>query len=131
MAKDNNPKEAAMSTTTTFDLDRFARAAEERDASTQLSMYGPEATVTIADRISQPGSPRVLRTHEEIAAWLQDMYGRDMTHAVQHKVRDDTGAAYTQACRYPDGTHVLCATVIRLAGGTIADQTVVQVWDEV
>ena len=131
MAKDNNPKEAAMSTTTTtFDLDRFARAAEERDASTQLSMYGPEATVTIADRISQPGSPRVLRAHEEIAAWLQDMYGRDMTHAVQHKVRDDTGAAYTQACRYPDGTHVLCATVIRLAGGTIANQTVVQVWDE-
>ena len=30
-----------MSTITTFDLDRFARAAEERDAATQLSMYGP------------------------------------------------------------------------------------------
>ena len=43
-----------MSTTTTFDLDRFARAAEERDAATQLSMYGPQATVTIADKISQP-----------------------------------------------------------------------------
>ena len=28
-------------TTATFDLDRFARAAEERDAATQLSMYGP------------------------------------------------------------------------------------------
>jgi hypothetical protein len=26
------------STSTTFDLDRFARAAEERDAATQLSM---------------------------------------------------------------------------------------------
>jgi len=118
------------STTTTFDLDRFARAAEERDASTQLSMYGPGATVTIADRISQPGSPRVLRTHEEIRAWLEDTYGRDMTHAVQHRVADATGAAYTQACRYPDGTNVLCATVIALDGGLISQQTVVQAWDE-
>jgi len=119
-----------MSTTTTFDLTRFARAAEERDAATQLSMYGPAATVTIVDRISQPGSPRVLRTREEIRAWLEDMYGRDMTHAVRHRVLDATGAAYTVACRYPDQTNVLCATVITLQDGQIADQTVIQVWDE-
>ncbi len=119
-----------MSTTTTFDLDRFARAAEERDASTQLSMYSPDATVTIVDKVSQPGSPRVLRTHEEIETWLSDTYGRDMTHSVNHAVKDDTGAAYTQSCSYPDGTNVLCATVIELDGGQIASQTVVQVWDE-
>jgi hypothetical protein len=123
-------KEDAMSTVTTFDLDRFARAAEERDASTQLSMYGPDAIVTIADRNSQPRSPRVLRTRGEIKAWLDDIYGRDMTHSVQHRVGDDAGAAFTQACRYPDGTNVLCATVIRLDGGQISGQTVVQVWDE-
>jgi hypothetical protein len=119
-----------MSTTTTFDLDRFARAAEERDASTQVSMYAPDATVTITDKISQPGSPRLLRTREEIRAWLEDIYARDMTHAVQHKVKDDTGAAFTEACRYPDGTNVLCATVIELDAGTISRQTVIQVWDE-
>jgi hypothetical protein len=119
-----------MSTITTFDLDRFTRAAEERDAATQLSMYGPNATVTIVDKITQPGSPRVLRTREEIKSWLQDMYGRDMTHSVKHRVSDDSGAAYTQACRYPDGTNVLCATVIALDGGQISDQTAVQVWDE-
>ena len=119
-----------MSTITTFDLDRFARAAQERDASTQLSMYGPEATVTIADKVSQPGTPRVLTTREEIGAWLQETYGRDMTHAVGHRVQDESGAAYTQACRYPDGTNVLCATVIELDAGLISRQTVVQVWDE-
>jgi hypothetical protein len=123
-------KEDAMSTITTFDLDRFARAAEERDAATQLSMYGPQATVTIADKISQPGHPRVLRTREEIKSWLEDTYGRDMTHTVRHRVEDETGAAYTQACRYPDGTNVLCATVIALEAGQICEQTVVQVWDE-
>lgn len=120
-----------MSTTTsTFDLDRFVRAAQERDAATQLSMYGPEATVTIVDKISQPGSPRLLRTHEEIKSWLEDMYDRDMTHSVKHSVRDETGAAYTQACRYPDGTNVLCSTVLELDHGVISGQTVVQVWDE-
>jgi hypothetical protein len=121
-----------MSTTTreAFDLDRFTRAAEDRDAATQLSMYGPDATVTITDKISQPGAPRVLSTREEIQAWLEDMYARDMTHKVQHTVNDATGAAYTQSCRYPDGTNVLCATVIRLEDGQIADQSVVQVWDE-
>jgi len=119
-----------MGTITTFDLDRFTRAAEERDAATQLSMYGPDAVVTIADKISQPGSPRVLRAHEDIKSWLEDMYGRDMTHTVKHRVEDETGAAYTQACLYPDGTNVLCATVIELDGGVIATQTVVQVWDE-
>ena len=119
-----------MNTTTAFDLDRFARAAEERDAATQLSMYGPQAVVTIADKISQPGSPRVLRSREEIKSWLEDMYGRDMIHSVKHRVEDETGAAYTQACRYPDGTNVLCATVLELDGGVISGQTVIQVWDE-
>jgi hypothetical protein len=121
-----------MSTTTTsrFDLERFARAAEERDAATQLSMYGADAVVTVVDKLTQPGSPRILRGREEIRAWLEDMYGRDMTHAVQHTVNDATGAAYTQACRYPDGTNVLCATVIELAGDAIVRQTAVQVWDE-
>jgi hypothetical protein len=119
-----------MSTITTFDIQRFARAAEERDAATQLSMYGPNASVTIVDKLAQPGAPRVLRTREEIESWLEDMFGRDMTHAVQHKVVDEAGAAYTVACRYPDGTNVLCATVIELEGGQITDQTVVQVWDE-
>jgi hypothetical protein len=119
-----------MSTTTAFDLTRFTRAAEDRDAATQLAMYAREATVTIVDKISQPGSPRALRSHAEIKDWLEDMYARDMTHSVKHKVLDDTGAAYLQACRYPDGSNVLCVTVIELDGGQISDQTVVQVWDE-
>jgi len=119
-----------VSTTTTFDLARFARAAEERDAAMQLSMYSPGATVTIVDKISQPGSPRVLRTHAEIKDWLEDICGRDMTHKVTHRVDGEDGAAFTLACRYPDGTQVLCATVIELEDGQVSGQTVVQVWDE-
>ena len=117
-------------TTTKFDLERFARATEERDASTQLSMYAPDATVTIADHISQPGSPRVLHGREQIKGWIEDVTRRDMTHAVQHSVSDDRGAAFTVACRYADGTNVLCATVVELRDGAIGSQTIVQAWDE-
>ena len=53
-----------------------------------------------------------------------------MTHSVELRVADETGGAYTLACRYPDGTNVLCATVFALDAGQISDQTVVQVWDE-
>ena len=119
-----------MGTITTFDLDRFTRAAEARDAATQLSMYGPDAVVTISNKISQPAAPRVLRTREEIQAWLEDTYARDMTHTIKHRVQDETGAAYTQTCRYSDGTNVICATVIELDGGVISGQTVLEVWDE-
>jgi ketosteroid isomerase-like protein len=119
-----------MGTITAFDLDRFAEAAEARDAATQLSMYGPDAVVTINNKISQPGSPRLLRTREEIQAWLEDVYGREMTHEVKHRVVGENGAAFTQACRYPDGTNVLCATVIELEAGAISRQTVLEVWDE-
>ncbi|MFL5863370.1 MAG: nuclear transport factor 2 family protein [Solirubrobacteraceae bacterium] len=114
----------------TFDLARFCSAAEGRDAETQLSMYAPDAVVTIADRINQPGSPQVLHGHDEIAAWLTDTCGREMTHAVQHRVADATGAAFSEVCRYPDGTNVLCATVLQLSAGQITGQTVVQAWDE-
>lgn len=117
-------------TTTSFELERFKRATQERDASTQLSMYTQDATVTVADPISQPSSPRVLQGRAEIKAWIDEVTGRDMTHAVQHAVEDDSGAAFTVSCRYPDGTRVLCSTVLELEGGAIARQTVVQVWDE-
>lgn len=119
-----------MSTSTRFDLDTFKRAIEERDGSTQLAMYADDAEVTLADRVAQPGSPRVLHAKGEIQAWIEDMCGRDMTHRVQHTVRDESGAAFSEACRYPDGTNVLCATVLETADGLITRQIGVSAWDE-
>jgi hypothetical protein len=119
-----------MSTTTTFDLDAFARAIEERDASTQLAMYAPDAEISLADRLTQPGSPRILRGSGEIRGWIEDVCARDMTHRVGHRVSDERGAAFTEACRYPDGTNVLCATVLELQDGRIVRQVGVQAWDE-
>ena len=117
-------------TTTQFDLAAFTRAIEERDAPTQLSMYADDAEVILADRITQPGSPRVLHSRGEIATWIEEVCARDMVHDVRTTVADAAGAAYVVACRYADGTNVLCAAVLELRDGLIAKLTGVQAWDE-
>ncbi len=121
-----------MSTTATnsFDVARFARATEERDASTQLSMYADDASITIIDQSSQPSSPRTVAGRDRIKAWIEDVTGRDMTHRVGHAISEENGVAYIVNCRYPSGAQVVCATVLELDGDAIARQTVVQVWDE-
>lgn len=117
-------------TSISFDLDRLSTAIVQRDAATQGAMYAPGATVTIADRITQPSQARVLHGQTEITAWIEDVCSREMSHAVGPAVRDEHGAAFIESCGYPDGTAVLCATVLELEGGLIARQTVVQAWDE-
>jgi hypothetical protein len=119
-----------MSTTTGFDLGTFKQAVEERDASTQLAMYAEEAEVTLVDKNSQPSSPRRLRGRDEVRTWIEDVCGRDMTHSVELSVEDSGGAAFTESCRYPDGTAVTCATLLAIDDGSIARQVVVQAWDE-
>jgi hypothetical protein len=121
---------STQSSATQFDMARFCDAVEKAEAATQVAMYADDAVVTIADRINQPGTPRVLRGRDEVAEWLTDVCGRDMSHHVEHSVADTRGAAFSEACRYPDGTNVLCATVMELRDGQIARQTVVQAWDE-
>ena len=117
-------------TTPTFDFDEFKRAVEERDSTAQLALYAPDAEVTLIDRINTPSSPRMLRGHDEIRPWIEDICERDMTHHVDMQVRGEGGAALTEACRYPDGTIVLCAAVLELRDGQIARQVGVQAWDE-
>ena len=117
-------------TSTTFDLTALKRAIEERDAAGQLALYAPDAEVRLVDRITTPGRPRVLRGRDEIATWIEDVCSRDMTHRVEQEVAGESRAAFAEACRYPDGTNVLCMTVLELAGGRIVRQLAIQAWDE-
>jgi hypothetical protein len=72
----------------------------------------------------------VLCGREEIRDWIEDICARDMTHAVLTPVLGEDAVAFTERCRYPDGTNVLCATVAELSGGRIVRQVAVQAWDE-
>ena len=86
--------------------------------------------VTPVDRTNTPASPRVLHGREEIRQWIEDVCGREMNHRIETPVVGADRVAFTEACRYPDGTNVLCATVLELDEERIARQVAVQAWDE-
>jgi ketosteroid isomerase-like protein len=114
----------------TFDTAALRRGIEERDTGTLLGLYADDAEMRITDRNDQPSAPKVIHGRDAIGAYLADVCGRDMTHTVERLVVADDGAAFVQACRYPDGTRVLCSALLDLRDGQIVRQTCVQVWDE-
>ena len=81
------------------------------------------------DRDNTPTAPAAYRGLGAIGGYNRDICGRNMEHSVEDLVSTDDGLGYTQRCRYPDGTRVVCVTVARLLHGKITRQTVVQVWD--
>jgi hypothetical protein len=115
---------------TTFDLAALKRAIEQRDAAAQIALYAPDAEVRLVDRITTPGRPRVLHGRAEIAEWIEDVCSREMTHRVQQEVATGERAAFAEACLYPDGTNVLCMTVLEVRDGLISSQVAIQAWDE-
>jgi hypothetical protein len=122
-----------MSTTTnsntTVDTGALARAIESRDAEGLTSWYAEDATLTVLDRDHTPSSPQVFHGRAEIGDYYRDICGRNIEHEVRDALSTESGLAYTQHCRYPDGGRVLCSTVATVEHGRITGQTAVQVWD--
>ncbi|MEU0335285.1 nuclear transport factor 2 family protein [Streptomyces sp. NPDC006193] len=113
-----------------FDTEALRRAIEGDTGDTLLSMYTDDAEIRIVDRDSQPSHPTVLHGRARIAELLDDIYSRDMTHRMEQCVVQGDHAAYSESCEYPDGTRVLAESMVTLRDGKIADQLVVQAWDE-
>jgi ketosteroid isomerase-like protein len=114
---------------TAFDTEALRRGIEERDAATLRGLYAPDAEMTVVDRNAPPSHPRVLNGRTAIGEYLDDTCGRDMTHRLERVVVSGDTAAFTQACRYPDGTRVLCLAMLDLRDGLIVQQTAMQEWD--
>lgn len=115
---------------TAFDVEALRHGIEDRAADALLDLYDEDAELRFVDRTSPPGNPHVLHGKQEIAAYLTDVYGRDMTHHLDRIVVQGDTAAYLESCRYADGTRVLCSSVLDLADGRIQRQIGVQAWDE-
>ncbi|WP_037605001.1 nuclear transport factor 2 family protein [Streptacidiphilus rugosus] len=123
---------STLQTTPAFDTEALRRGIEERDAAALRALYADDAEVTLVDRRDQPSRPLELRGAAAITAYLDEISGRDMEHRLERVVVDASGehAAYLEACRYPDSTRVLCASVLDLRDGRIVRQTGIQAWDE-
>ncbi|MGW7257292.1 nuclear transport factor 2 family protein [Streptomyces sp. NPDC054834] len=116
-------------TGSTFDTTTLRRGIEG-GKNTLLSLYTDDAEVRIIDRNSQPSHPKVLHGRGEIAEMLDDVYSRDMTHKLDGCVVQGERAAFTESCEYADGVRVLAESMITLRDGKIAEQIMIQAWDE-
>jgi SnoaL-like domain len=112
-----------------FSLPALSRAIETRDAKAMQRFYGENAHLRVIDRDHPPSRPLEVVGHGAIRAYFDDVCGHTMIHKVENGCVNSDRLAFTQACAYPDGTRVFCATVAELKDGKIASQTIVQAWD--
>ena len=106
------------------------KAIEGRDGRMLASFYADDAMVRIIDRNNPPSRPREIRGKSAITKLWDDICSRAMTHEVNFSVAEGDRLAFSQACRYPDRAKVFCLAMVELKGGKIAQQIVVQAWDE-
>ncbi|MES5820355.1 nuclear transport factor 2 family protein [Streptomyces sp. RG80] len=115
---------------TAFNTETLRRSIEGNTAANLLSLYADDAELRVVDHNTQPSSPRVLHGRDEIGALLEDVYSRDMTHKLERCVVDGDNAAFSESCLYSDGVRVLSESMITLRDGKIAEQVMIQAWDE-
>ncbi len=120
----------AMQSAGAIDIETLRAAAEERNAEAMLELYADDAEYVRVDRNSSPSSPMKLRGKGEIAEYLRDVFGREMTHRIENEVVGEDRVAFNWACQYPDGTKVLAAETCEVRDGKIVRQVSVQAWDE-
>jgi hypothetical protein len=113
-----------------FDTETLRRGIEGNTGNTLLSLYTDDAEIRIVDRNNQPSHPTVLHGRGQIAELLDDVYSRDMTHKLDRCVVQGDQVAYSESCEYGDGTRVLAESMVTLRDGKIADQLIIQAWDE-
>jgi len=119
-----------MTTTgSTFDLAALGRTLETGDVEGRLAYYADDAVIEIVDRDHPPSTPLRISGSDAIRAFVEDVLGRDMTHAVRHALTDGDSASLWIDCQYPDGTRVRCAGVLELSDGKILREDIVQEWD--
>jgi ketosteroid isomerase-like protein len=121
---------AEQQATDTFDFEDLRRAQEQRDLDAMLDFYAEDAEIRIVNRNTPPSSPYMLRGKEEIAEYLRDVFGRDMSHSIENEVVGKDRFAFNVACEYPDGTRVLASENVEVRDGKIVSQVEVVAWDE-
>lgn len=117
-------------TTKAVDGAAIKQAIEGRDGRMLAGFYADDAVVRVIDKNNPPSRPREVHGRAAIATFWDDICSRAMTHKIENTIANGNSLSFTQACAYPDGTKVFCAAIVSLKNGRIAEQTLVQAWDE-
>lgn len=117
-------------TASTVDLATIRGALEGNDPQKISGLYADDATIQIVDRDHPPGHPLEIRGIDAITSFYREISLRPITHVVDRGVESRDRIAYAQRCLYPNGSIVLCMTMLELDNGRIGRQLCVQAWDE-
>ena len=115
--------------TSTIDVAAMRRAFADRDAAAVLAFYADDATVELVDAQHTPSHPQRIEGREALRAHFEDVFSRDMTHAVDIAVASEDALGYSLRCTYADGMKVVCVANAELRDGRIAREVGVQAWD--
>ncbi|MGW0765691.1 nuclear transport factor 2 family protein [Streptomyces sp. NPDC002676] len=113
-----------------FTTETLRRAIEGTTGNSLLALYADDAEIRIIDHNSQPSHPKIVHGRSEIAELLDDIYRRDMTHKLDQCIIQGDRAAFSESCQYGDGNRVLAESMVTLRNGKIAEQILIQAWDE-
>ncbi|MBE8475117.1 nuclear transport factor 2 family protein [Streptomyces justiciae] len=114
-----------------FSTETLRQGIEGDKAANLLSLYADDAEIRIVDRNTQPSNPRVLHGRSEIGEMLEDVYSRDIkAHKLEKCIMQGDQVAYTESCEYSDGVRVFAESMVTLRDGKIAEQIMLQAWDE-
>src|SRR5213082_19202 len=100
----------------TIDFTRLRHALEGNDADLLTSFYAEDAEIHTVDKNNPPSKPSVIRGRDAIHNYFVDVCGRRLSHDITDEVLGKDRIAFTELCGYPDGTNVLCATILTLNG---------------
>jgi quercetin dioxygenase-like cupin family protein len=113
----------------TLNLDALRQGIEGRNINAMLSLYADDAEISVVDQRHTPSHPQILHGRDQIGTFLSDIFGRDITHHIDHIVAGNGSVSFMERCEYPDGSRVLASTVLDIDGGRIVRQEEVQAWD--
>jgi ketosteroid isomerase-like protein len=83
-----------------LDFEAFRHAIEQSNAESLTIFYADDAELLTVNRRTPPSSPEVLRGKEQIAEFLADVCGRDMTHRVENEVVGRDRIAFNEASEH-------------------------------
>ena len=116
-------------TTTSFDLDAYARGLEAWDTDTLLDLYQDDIVLTQIDRDHPPSSPRTSHGKEILRGMFDYGAAAGVKARVKSLVSGRDRAAATITCTFPDGRAVVANVVFDVNDGRIVGQHEVAVAD--
>jgi len=107
------------------------RAYEERDVELALGLYSAHAEIRIVGHASPPDSPRVVRGTSQLAEYLRQLYGQEMSHhvgaALQDVIEGEGRISFNVTRENGQGSKLLAAQSYEVHRGEIVYQTNVEV----